>query len=99
MYFLYSLLTALAMLLLAPYYAVQGFRSGKYWHSLRERLGKLPPEIIARAAGGGIEAEASGGETFCFDYHRHGAAIGARADGICGWRVLLSVGLGRGGAS
>ncbi len=52
MYFLYSLLTAVAFVLLAPYYAVQGFRRGKYWHNLRERLGKLPPEIIARAAGG-----------------------------------------------
>jgi 3-deoxy-D-manno-octulosonic-acid transferase len=52
MYFLYSLLTAAGMLLLGPYYAVQGMRRGKYWHNLRERLGKLPPEIIARAAGG-----------------------------------------------
>ena len=52
MYFIYSLLTAAGMLLLAPYYAVQGMRRGKYWHNLRERLGKLPPEIAARAAGG-----------------------------------------------
>lgn len=52
MYFLYSVLTFIGMLLLAPYYAVQGFRRGKYWHNLRERLGRLPPELIARAAGG-----------------------------------------------
>ena len=52
MYFLYSVFTFIGMLLLAPYYAVQGFRRGKYWHNLRERLGRLPPELIARAAGG-----------------------------------------------
>jgi len=52
MYFIYSLLTAAGLLLLAPYYAVQGIRRGKYWHNLRERLGKLPPEVVARAEGG-----------------------------------------------
>jgi 3-deoxy-D-manno-octulosonic-acid transferase len=52
MYFLYSVLTAAGMLLLAPYYAVQGMRSGKYWHNLRERMGKLPSDLAARADGG-----------------------------------------------
>ena len=52
MYFLYSVLTFLAILLLAPYYAVQGIRRGKYWHNLQERFGRLPPEIVPRAAGG-----------------------------------------------
>ncbi len=52
MYFLYSVLTAAGMLLLAPYYAVQGMRRGKYWHNLRERLGKLPPDLAKRAQGG-----------------------------------------------
>ena len=50
MYFLYSVLTAAGLILLAPYFAVQGLRRGKYLHSLRERLGKLSPEVAARAA-------------------------------------------------
>jgi 3-deoxy-D-manno-octulosonic-acid transferase len=50
MYFLYSVLTAAGMILLAPYFAVQGLRRRKYLHSLRERLGSLPPEVTARAA-------------------------------------------------
>ena len=44
MYFLYSLLTAAGMLLLAPYFAVQGLRKGKYWRGLRQRFGYLPEE-------------------------------------------------------
>jgi 3-deoxy-D-manno-octulosonic-acid transferase len=51
MYFLYSVLTAAGMLLLAPYFAVRGMRQGKYWRSLRERLGKLPADLVARAEG------------------------------------------------
>jgi 3-deoxy-D-manno-octulosonic-acid transferase len=50
MYFLYSVLTAAGMALLAPYFALQGLRRGKYLNSLGERLGKLPPELIAQAA-------------------------------------------------
>ena len=53
MYFLYSVLTAAGMILLAPYFAVQGLRRGKYLHSLRERLGHVPPEVTARAAAPG----------------------------------------------
>lgn len=44
MYFLYSLLTAAGMLLLSPYFAVQGLRKGKYWRGLRQRFGYLPEE-------------------------------------------------------
>ncbi|MFZ0881655.1 MAG: glycosyltransferase N-terminal domain-containing protein, partial [Candidatus Acidiferrales bacterium] len=51
MYFLYSVITAAGMILLAPYFAVKGMRTGKYWRNLRERLGKLPPEVIVRALG------------------------------------------------
>ena len=56
MYFLYSVLTATGMVLLAPYWAIKGARTGKYWHNLRERLGKLPLAVIecARAANGSI---------------------------------------------
>ncbi len=50
MYFLYSVLTAAGMVLLAPYFALQGLRRGKYLNNLSERLGKLPPELIAHAA-------------------------------------------------
>jgi len=43
MYFLYSLLTAMGMVLLLPYFFVKGLRQGKYVHNLRERMGFLPP--------------------------------------------------------
>lgn len=42
MHFFYSLLTAAALTLLAPYFLVRGLREGKYLHSLRERFGFLP---------------------------------------------------------
>lgn len=50
MYFLYSVLTAVGVMLFAPYFVVQGLRQGKYLSNLRERLGRLPPEVAARAA-------------------------------------------------
>jgi 3-deoxy-D-manno-octulosonic-acid transferase len=46
-YLLYNILLAIAMVVLAPYYAIRGWRQNKYWHSLRERAGKLPAEISA----------------------------------------------------
>jgi 3-deoxy-D-manno-octulosonic-acid transferase len=51
MYFLYSLLTAAGMLLLSPYFAVQGLRKGKYWAGLRQRLGYLPREARGPSVG------------------------------------------------
>jgi 3-deoxy-D-manno-octulosonic-acid transferase len=50
MYFLYRILTAAGMLVLAPYYALRGWRRGEPSSAFRERLGILPPEISARAA-------------------------------------------------
>ena len=50
MYFFYRILTAAGMLILAPYYALRGWRRGEPSQALRERLGGVPPEIIARAA-------------------------------------------------
>jgi 3-deoxy-D-manno-octulosonic-acid transferase len=50
MYFFYRILTAAGMLILAPYYALRGWRRGEPSQALRERLGSVPPEIIARAA-------------------------------------------------
>jgi 3-deoxy-D-manno-octulosonic-acid transferase len=51
MYLLYSLLAALGMVLLLPYFLLKGLRQGKYIHNLRERMGYLrasfprtPPE-------------------------------------------------------
>jgi len=38
------------MFLLAPYYAIRGWRRGDTFRTLRERLGSLPPEITARAS-------------------------------------------------
>lgn len=45
MYFLYSALTAIAMVLLAPYFLLQGLRRGKYIGSFRERMGYLPESL------------------------------------------------------
>lgn len=50
MYILYRILTAVGMLLLAPYYAVRGWRNRESPRALRERFGGLPREIAARAA-------------------------------------------------
>ena len=50
MYFLYSFLTAAAMLLLLPYFIIQGLWRGKYLHSIPERLGWLPASLHARDA-------------------------------------------------
>ena len=47
MYFLYSAVTAIAMVLLAPYFALQGLRRGKYLGNFRERMGYLP-DALAR---------------------------------------------------
>ena len=49
MYFLYRILTALGMLVIAPYYAWRGWRRGEPGRSLSERLGSPPAEVIARA--------------------------------------------------
>jgi 3-deoxy-D-manno-octulosonic-acid transferase len=48
MYFFYRLITALGMILLAPYYALRGWRRGEPT-SAQERLGAVPLEIAARA--------------------------------------------------
>src|SRR5579862_7736374 len=47
MYFFYRVFTALSMIVLAPYYAVRGWRRDEP-HSAGERLGNIPHEIIAR---------------------------------------------------
>jgi len=59
MYLLYRILTAVGMLLLAPYFALRGWRTGEPASALQERLGIIPREIAARAfmaasAGGAI---------------------------------------------
>lgn len=53
MYLLYSLLTAIGAIILLPYFFVRGLGSGKYFHNLGERLGKLPCAILSAASGGG----------------------------------------------
>jgi 3-deoxy-D-manno-octulosonic-acid transferase len=50
MYFFYRIFTAAGMFLLAPYFALRGWRAGEPSRALRERLGSLPPAIAARAA-------------------------------------------------
>ena len=53
MMLLYQLLTALAILVLAPYYAWRGWRRGEPWQTLRDRLGRVPEEVAAACASGG----------------------------------------------
>ncbi len=51
MYTLYSLFTALGMLLLAPYFLVRSMVDGKYLRHIRERLAwRFSPEVRARGA-------------------------------------------------
>jgi len=44
-YFIYSLLTAIAALLLLPYWLIRGLRQDKYLSNLRERLGFSLPRL------------------------------------------------------
>jgi len=48
MYFAYTVLMTVAAVLLLPYFAVRGVRQGKYWKSLRQRLGHLPAAVAQR---------------------------------------------------
>lgn len=50
MYFLYSTLTAIAMVVLAPYFLLQGLRRGKYIGNFRERMGYLPESLAGGVA-------------------------------------------------
>jgi len=51
MYFIYRVVTAAAALILAPYFALRGWRRGEPLRASRERLGVLPTEFVTRAAG------------------------------------------------
>jgi len=54
MYFVYRIMTAASMLLLAPYFELRGWRRGVGARVWRERMGELPPEITAaRSSGNG----------------------------------------------
>src|SRR5271155_1788357 len=61
MYFFYRILTAAGMFLLAPYFALRGWRAGEPSRALRERLGSLPPEIAVRAATTAIASATNNG--------------------------------------
>src|ERR1700758_1799912 len=53
MYLIYSLVTALGMVLLSPYYLIRGLMHGKYLDNIPERFGwKFPPELPLNAAPG-----------------------------------------------
>lgn len=56
MYFFYRIFTAAGMLFLIPYYAWRGWRRGEPSGALRQRLGRFPREILARAAPAGAGA-------------------------------------------
>ncbi|MGA8145453.1 MAG: 3-deoxy-D-manno-octulosonic acid transferase [Candidatus Acidiferrales bacterium] len=55
MYFLYRILTAVGMLVLAPYFALRGWRRGEPSSALKERLGIIPREIASKAAGAAVD--------------------------------------------
>ncbi len=48
MYFLYRIITAAGMLVLAPYYALRAWRRGDRAGALAERMGRVPPDIASR---------------------------------------------------
>ena len=48
MYALYSLLMAVGMILLSPYFLVRGLIHGKYLDNIPERLGGNFPQSLAR---------------------------------------------------
>ena len=54
MYFLYRIITAVGMLVLAPYFALRGWRRGEHSGALRERLGILPTGFAADASGAAV---------------------------------------------
>jgi 3-deoxy-D-manno-octulosonic-acid transferase len=87
MHFLYSLLTAAGVLVLLPYFLWVGARQGKYFSSLRQRLGFRLDELRAAAAPGGavwIHA-VSVGEVLA------GLPLGERLRQRCpGRRIVLS---------
>ena len=47
MYLIYSALLAAVLLVSAPYWLLQGLRHGKYRAGLGERLGRIPPRLLA----------------------------------------------------
>jgi 3-deoxy-D-manno-octulosonic-acid transferase len=52
MYFLYNVLSAAGMILLAPYFLIRGLRQKKYLANLGERFGfQLPPAVYAHDGG------------------------------------------------
>ena len=51
MYFLYSLLIAIGVFLASPYFLFRGLQTGKYFGTLGERFGGLPPQIKSLPAG------------------------------------------------
>jgi 3-deoxy-D-manno-octulosonic-acid transferase len=51
MYFLYSLLIAIGVFLASPYFLIRGLQTGKYFGTLGERFGGLPPAIKKLPAG------------------------------------------------
>jgi 3-deoxy-D-manno-octulosonic-acid transferase len=51
MYFVYSLFIAVGVFLASPYFLFRGFQTGKYFGTLGERFGALPPEVKSLPAG------------------------------------------------
>ena len=79
MYFLYRIITAAGMFVLAPYFALRGWRRGEPGVALRERLGILPPEILNRARLGatpGSGAKAATGEPKAEAIWVHAVSVG-----------------------
>jgi len=51
MFFVYSILTAIGMLVTSPYFLLKGLRRGKYLANLGARFGTVPPEVKRKCGG------------------------------------------------
>jgi 3-deoxy-D-manno-octulosonic-acid transferase len=67
MYFLYSMMLAGALALLAPWFFLRGWRHNKYLHSLVERFGSVPDRARQRQAGAVWVHAVSVGETMAVE--------------------------------
>src|ERR1700678_4259484 len=74
MYFFYRLFSAAAMIFLAPYYLLRGWRRGESARAFRQRLGSAPAEIAAKAS----QAAASGANGLWIHERHVGEVLAAK---------------------
>src|SRR5271157_3882689 len=84
MFFLYRILTAAGMLILAPYFALRGRRHGEPWSALKERLGILPSETPEPSQSSATKADGPGASAIWIHAVSVGEVLAARpiVDGL-----------------